>query len=171
MQYSSLKWPCRIGVISDTHIADAWFDDSLLVSLQQEHFQGADLILHAGDMIDPQILTRFSCCPVLAVCGNMDSANCEFPVRRVISIGPFRIGLIHGWGFPEGLERRLLREFSAEDIDCLVYGHSHMPTCRWQGDQLLFNPGSPTDRRNAPFHSIGLLEVGETIQGRIIALD
>jgi len=171
VQHSSLKWPCRIGVISDTHIADAWLADSLLASLETEHFQGVDLILHAGDIIDPEFLNRFSCCPLLAVCGNMDSANCGLPVRRVISTGPFRIGLTHGWGYPQGLEKRLLREFSAENIDCLVYGHSHMPLCRRQGEQLLFNPGSPTDRRNAPFHSVGLLEVGETIQGKIIPLD
>ncbi len=171
MRYSIVKWPCRIGVISDTHITDAWFDDSLLASVQQEYFQGVDLILHAGDMVDPQILNRFDRCPVLAVCGNMDPVDCGSPVRRVISIGPFRIGLIHGWGAPTGLEGRLLRQFAAENIDCLVYGHSHMPACRWQGEQLLFNPGSPTDCRNAPFHSVGLLEVGDTIKGRIIPLD
>ncbi len=171
MQHYSLKWPCRIGVISDTHIVDAWFEDTLMASLQDKHFRGVDLILHAGDLVDPQILTRFSSCPVLAVCGNMDTPTAELAMRRVISTGPFRIGLAHGWGAPNGLEQRLLRVFSAENIDCMVYGHSHMPTCRWQGEQLLFNPGSPTDRRNAPFHSVGLLEVGNSIQGRIIPLD
>jgi hypothetical protein len=171
MQYYSIKWPCRIGVISDTHIVDACFDDALLNSLQEEYFKGVDIILHAGDLVDTEILTRFSCCPILAVCGNMDEPAVDLPMRRVLSVGPFRIGLIHGWGPPNGLEQRLLREFSEENIDCMVYGHSHMPTCRRQGDQLLFNPGSPTDRRRAPFHSVGILEVGDSIQGRIISLD
>jgi hypothetical protein len=166
-----MKWPCRIGVISDTHIVDAWFDDTLLTSLQKEHFQEVDLILHAGDLVDPQILTRFSACPILAVRGNMDKPSSGLALRRVISAGPFRIGLAHGWGALHGLEQRLLREFSDENIDCMVYGHSHMPTCRRQGDLLLFNPGSPTDRRNAPFHSVGILDVGDSIQGRIIPLD
>lgn len=171
MQYYSIKWPCRIGVISDTHIIDAWSDDTLIKYVQDQQFQGVDLVLHAGDLVDSQILTRFTACPVLAVCGNMDSPTFGLPTRRVISAGPFRIGLAHGWGSPNGLEQRLLKEFSSENIDCMVYGHSHMPVCRWQGEKLLFNPGSPTDRRNAPFHSVGILEVGDTIQGRIISLD
>jgi len=171
VQYYSMKWPCRIGVISDTHIVDAWFENTLLESLQNEHFKGVDIILHAGDLVDPEILTRFSYCPILAVCGNMDGPAFDLPRRRVLSVGPFRLGLIHGWGSPNGLEQRLLSEFLEENIDCMVYGHSHMPTCRRQGDQLLFNPGSPTDRRNAPFHSVGILEVGDSIQGRIIPLD
>ncbi len=170
MQYSTFKWPCRIGVISDTHIIDAWSEDTLLASLQDVHFHGVDLVLHAGDLVDSQILTHFSNCAVLAVCGNMDSPTAELPMRRVISTGPFRIGIAHGWGAVAGLDQRLLQEFSGEDIDCMVYGHSHMPCCRWQGEQLFFNPGSPTDRRNAPFHTVGLLEVGDTIQGRIISL-
>jgi len=171
VRYFSMKWPCRIGVISDTHIGEAWFDDTLLKTLQEEYFQDVDLILHAGDLVDPQILNSFSGCPVLAVCGNMDDPSVDLAMRRVIIAGPFRIGLAHGRGAFNGLEQRLLREFSEENIDCMVYGHSHMPTCRRQGDQLLFNPGSPTDRRNAPFHSVGILEVGESIQGRIISLD
>lgn len=171
MQYYSMKGPCRIGVISDTHVVDAWSEDTLLETLQNKYFKGVDLILHAGDLVDPQILVRLSSCPVLAVCGNMDSPTAELPMRRVISIGHLRIGLVHGWGAVNGLEQRLLREFSDEDIDCMVYGHSHMPCCHWQGKQLLFNPGSPTDRRNAPFHSVGLLEVGDSIQGHVIPLD
>lgn len=171
MQYSSIKWPCRIGVISDTHIVDAWRDDSLLNSIQEQHFQGVDLVLHAGDLVDSQILTQFTACPVMAVCGNMDPPAVDLPMQRVITAGPFRIGLVHGWGAPKGLEQRLLKEFSDENIDCLVYGHSHMPTCRWHREQLLFNPGSPTDRRDAPFHSVGILEIDDKIQGRIIPLD
>lgn len=171
MRYSSIQGPCRIGVISDTHIADAWFDDTPIKFIQDQLFQGVDLVLHAGDLVDAQILNRFHPCPVLAVCGNMDSPAVDLPMRRVISVGSFRIGLVHGWGASKGLEQRLLREFSDENIDCLVYGHSHMPACRWQGEQLLFNPGSPMDRRSAPFHSVGILEIGDTIQGRIIPID
>jgi len=171
VQYSSLKWPCRIGVISDTHIGDVWGGDTLIAALQKEQFHDVDLILHAGDMVDPEILSLFTTCPVLAVNGNMDPVASGLPMRRVIATGPFRLGLIHGWGSPRGLEQRLLREFATENIDCLVYGHSHIPDCRRQDGRLLFNPGSPTDRRGAPFHSVGLLEVNDTIQGRIIALD
>lgn len=171
MQYSSFKWPCRIGVLSDTHIGDAWLSDSFIKTLEREHFADVDLILHAGDLVDPDILTLFTACPVLAVCGNMDPPGSGLPMRRVIETGPFRIGLIHGWGPPGGLEQRLLREFIPDDIDCLVYGHSHKSACHQREGQLLFNPGSATDRRGEPFHSVGLLDVNDTIQGRIIALD
>ncbi len=171
MLRSSFKWPCRIGVISDTHIENAWHESSRWDSLQRRQFAGVDLVLHAGDLVDEDLLSHFSFCPVLAVCGNMDRPSKDLPGRRIIRIGPFRIGLIHGWGSPRGLEERLLGAFAGEKIDCLVYGHSHMPACHRANDLLFFNPGSPTERRSAPCHSVGLLEVADSIGGQILALD
>ncbi len=170
MQFSSFKWPCRIGVLSDTHVADIWRDEGLVAELES-HFRGVDLLLHAGDILDPLLLGCFTICPLLAVRGNMDRSSPDLPERRIIRVGPFRIGLVHGWGSPQGLESRLLREFSPQPVDCLIYGHSHRALCRHRSGVLLFNPGSPTDRRGAPFHSVGVIEVKDRIEGRIIPLD
>jgi hypothetical protein len=161
----------KIGVLSDTHLGDLAQALPFLQQLAERHFADAGMILHAGDLVHPDILLAFPGRIVHAVRGNMDVGAGHLPLRKIIAAGDFRIGLVHGWGAPDGLEERLLREFRGDRIDCLVYGHSHHPVCHRRDGLLLFNPGSPTDRRWAPFHSVGLLEVGERIEGRIIRLD
>jgi hypothetical protein len=161
----------KIGVLSDTHIQEARQGNAFLHALAERHFADAEIILHAGDVINPDILMAFADRIVHVVRGNMDPFVKGIPNRKVIEVGGFRIGLIHGWGAPDTLEERVLREFRGDLLDCLVFGHSHHPLCRRRDGVLLFNPGSPTDRRWAPFHSVGILELGDTIEGRIIRLD
>lgn len=161
----------RIGVLSDTHLAEGGASLARLVDLSDRHFRGVDLILHAGDLTAPGLLAAFAPCPVIAVRGNMDPASPGIPVKRLIPVEGHLIGLIHGWGPPAGLVRRILPEFAGARLSCLVFGHSHQPMCRRQGDLLLFNPGSATDRRQAPCHTVGLLDVGADIRGTIIPLD
>lgn len=159
----------KIGVISDTHLRGP---DDRLLAIVRTHFRDAGLILHAGDLVDLAVLEVFGDRDVVAVCGNMDPPRVgeEIPYKRVIEIGRFRIGLIHGWGSPVGLEDRLKLEF--ENVDCIVYGHSHSPANRVRDGILFFNPGSACDRRHARFTSVGLLEIGrDTIEGRIIDVD
>jgi putative phosphoesterase len=158
-------------VLSDTHIQDVRQGNAFLHGLAEGHFADAEIILHAGDVVNTDILMAFADRTVHVVRGNMDPAVKGVPNRKIIEVDGFRIGLIHGWGAPDTLEDRVLREFSADRLDCLVFGHSHHPLCRCRDGILLFNPGSPTDRRWAPFHSVGILEVGAEIQGRIIRLD
>ncbi len=160
-----------IGVLSDTHFTDPFEGAGFFRRLCESCFADASIILHAGDLVHPDALLGFGDCPVYAVRGNMDPSARELPLRRVVEIGPFRIGMIHGWGAPEGLEERVLAEFSDERLDALVYGHSHRPVCHLRKGLLLLNPGSPTDRRQAPTHTVGLLDVGETLTGRIVSLD
>ncbi|NIY15820.1 MAG: hypothetical protein GWM98_13445, partial [Nitrospinaceae bacterium] len=91
-----------------------------------------------------------------AVRGNMDPFVQGVPVKRVIEFAGHRIGLIHGWGPPEGLENRLLKEFCGENLDALVYGHSHYPANHECNGMLFFNPGSVTDKRRADHCSVGV---------------
>lgn len=158
----------KIGVISDTHLA---VPDDRLEKIVKDHFQGVDLILHAGDIVDIGVLEVFGDTTVCAVSGNMDPASVRdiFPEKQVIEVEGRRIGLIHGWGAPSGLEERILPEF--EDVSCIVYGHSHRPNNELRDGILLFNPGSPTDNRFAKSNSVGILNVGETIVGTIVNLD
>ena len=158
----------RIGVLSDTHLTLGDARLSALLARCQQYFAGTELILHAGDVVDPQLLPLLPQ-PVLAVRGNLDPA--ELPERRIVTLAGKRIGLIHGWGAKYDLEERILRVFAGKEVDCIVYGHSHQPACHVVNGILLFNPGSPTDRRNAPFHSLGILTIGNGIEGEIIALD
>lgn len=161
----------KIGVLSDTHIENSALGFSLVRDLLEGCFRDVEMILHAGDIVHPDVLLGFSGRTVHAVRGNMDRLVRDIPIRKIVEAGGFRIGLIHGWGSPERLEERLVREFHGERLDCLVYGHSHQPACHRRDGILFFNPGSPTDRRCAPYHSVGILEVGDRIEGRIIPLD
>jgi putative phosphoesterase len=158
----------KIGVISDTHLREP---DDRLRAIIRTHFQDAGMILHAGDLVDLSVLEAFGEKDVIAVCGNMDPPRIgeAFPYKRVVEVGRFRIGLIHGWGPPDGLEDRLKLEF--ENVDCVVYGHSHHPANHVRDGILFFNPGSACDRRHADSACVGVLEIGpDAIEGRIIAV-
>lgn len=161
----------RIGVLSDTHFLSPEDGSVFLEKLLQREFKDVDLILHAGDVVHPDSLIAFEEIPLYLVQGNMDPSQAGVPIRRIVEAGGFRIGLIHGWGAALGLEERVMAEFADEDLDCLVYGHSHHWVNHHQNGLLLFNPGSPTDRRGAPFHSVGILELDEDIRGHILSVD
>lgn len=159
----------KIGVISDTHLRSA---DGLLEKIAGTFFHDAELILHAGDLVEPEVLDVFSGKTVLAVAGNMDSPAVReaFPGKRIISAGRFRIGLIHGWGPPDGIEERLARVFQDDPVDCLVYGHTHRPANHLRKGILYFNPGSPSEGPFASRRTVGLLEITDRISGSIIEL-
>jgi len=161
----------KIGVLSDTHLTDMSKGVSFLDHLRERFFKGVDMIFHAGDVVNPDVLMAFTGTTIHVVRGNMDPPVRGIPTRKVIEVEGFRIGLIHGWGAPDTLEEKILKEFQGQKLDAIVYGHSHAPVCRRKDGILFFNPGSPTDRRWAPYHSVGILEVGSTIQGRILCLE
>lgn len=162
----------KIGVLSDTHLGALADAAELANYLMEGPFAGVDAILHAGDMVISEFMDCFYPIPCYAVRGNMDESVAGVPNKRVVGFEGKRIGLIHGWGPRSGLEKRVIEAFSDKRVDCLVYGHSHYPVCRQQGDLLLFNPGSPIDRRSAPKHTVGILTIDDNaIRGQIIALD
>lgn len=157
----------KVGVISDTHLGGF---DRRLEEIFKEHFSEADLILHAGDIVELPVLEIFKGKEVVAVSGNMDQEGVRavLPRKRLLTIGEFRIGLIHGWGSPVGIEDRLKREF--EEIHCLVYGHTHSAVNEMREGVYYFNPGSPTDGRFTGIASVGMLEIGNEIKGKIISV-
>ena len=161
----------KIGVLSDTHINSLADAADLADRLLNGPFRGADAILHAGDQVCPELESCFYSLPWYGVRGNMDRARNDLPDWRIIDFASWKIGLIHGWGPPSGIEERVMTVFSGRGIDVLVFGHSHQPLSRRQGKVLLFNPGSPTQRRAAPFHSVGVLHLGDVAKAEIIRLD
>lgn len=155
----------KIGVVSDTHLPGY---DQRLESVVKKHFGDVDMIIHAGDLVDLRVLDMFAGREIKAVCGNMDysSVKEELPEQLFFEIKGFRFGVIHGWGSPAGIEERILAKLGP--LDCIVYGHTHIPACHTKGGVFFFNPGSPTDKRFAPHRSIGILEIDKDIKGRII---
>lgn len=158
----------RIGAISDTHIRTP--DDLREIKgIASKHFQGVDLILHAGDLVIPDVLeTLRGIAKTIAVCGNMDPPGVReaLPSKTVIETDRFKIGLAHGWGPPTGLIERIKGEFSG--VDCIVFGHTHEPFNEIIDGVLLFNPGSATDKIFASQNYVGILEADEKIKGKII---
>jgi putative phosphoesterase len=137
--------------------------------------RSADLIVHAGDFTTLALLRELEAYgPVAAVHGNIDEPELRqgLPATAEIDLGGgVRLGLIHDAGPRRGRLERLRRRFP--DAEAVVFGHSHIPLHETAADGFqIFNPGSPTDRRRSPRHTMG---IAETAEGRIsfktIALD
>jgi putative phosphoesterase len=148
----------QIAVVSDTHLPRG---SRTIPAPCIERMRSADLILHAGDLAAASVLEDLRALgpPVAAVYGNMDSAELRrlLPERQVVDAAAGRIGLVHDAGPAKG---RLLRMRTAfPDCDAVVFGHSHIPLHEEADGFQIFNPGSPTDRRRQPRHSMGLARV------------
>jgi putative phosphoesterase len=122
----------------------------------------ADLILHTGDVTAASVLAELeSFGPVAAVHGNMDEPElrASLPGRRVVEAEGLRIGLVHDARGAAGRHERLLEAFPGCDV--IAYGHTHLPEVEKVGESWIVNPGSPTERRRAPGHTMIVLERGE----------
>lgn len=147
----------KIACISDTHISHG---TGKLPKALYEGLKGSDLILHAGDITSMDVIEELSAiAPVEAVAGNMDGWDIagKLPEDRVIEAAGLKIGLTHGGGSVSDIEDRVLARFEKDNVDCVVFGHSHRATVKWVGRVLLVNPGSPTDKRWAPFNSYAVI--------------
>jgi uncharacterized protein len=149
-----------IAVISDTHLPKG---ARRLPDACIERIAGADLLLHAGDFSTLEVLRELEAIgpPVVAVHGNVDSADLRrlLPEERVLEADGARIGMVHDAGPRTGRLERMRRRFG-DRADVVVFGHSHMPLHEQAPDGFqILNPGSPTERRRAPAHTMGLIQV------------
>lgn len=157
----------KIAVLADTHTrgmtrslpAGAW-----------PYLETADHILHAGDVVDPALIAELKAlAPLTVVLGNSDALDIkEAGATEIaeVTLGDVRIGMIHDSGLSKGRRERMRARFP--DARVVVFGHSHLPMNDDDGDLLLFNPGSPTWPRHAPFPSMGLLWIeGGRVEGDI----
>jgi putative phosphoesterase len=122
---------------------------------------GADAILHAGDLSTLEVLALLEAIgpPVHAIHGNVDGPAVRdlLPVARVVEAAGARIGMVHDAGPAIGRLARLRRRFP--DADAVIFGHSHLPLHESGGAFQIFNPGSPTERRRAPVHTMGIATI------------
>ena len=160
----------KIGVISDTHVPHF----KKLPEAIWEQFGEVELIIHAGDLSVLSVLDELeTIAPVVAVQGNVeeDEVMLKLPIKREIVVGHCRIGIVHILGDSHNRARVARQEFPTARV--VVFGHSHIPWNEDVNGQLLFNPGSATDRRRQPRCSIGLLHVDDdtgNARGEIIRL-
>jgi putative phosphoesterase len=153
----------RLAIVSDTHLPRG---SRTIPPACVESLRAADLILHAGDFTAASVLAELRALgpPVAAVQGNVDSQELRrlLPVRHVVEVAGVRIGMVHDAGPARGRTGRLRMAFP--DCDAVVFGHSHIPLHEREGGFQIFNPGSPTDRRRQPYHTMGTATV---VDGRV----
>jgi uncharacterized protein len=159
-----------VAVIADTHMPRG---ARRLPAACVERLRAADLILHAGDVVGEEVFEELTALgpPVRAVHGNVDDAAlCErLPETLAVDVAGVRIGMTHDPGPRAGRESRLAARFPG--CAAVVYGHTHEPTVARAGETWILNPGSPTERRRAPSHTMLVLEVGrDAITPHLIAL-
>lgn len=122
-----------------------------------------DLIVHCGDIVDAMALRLFEeLAPVEAVAGNNDPPDLveELGRKKILQLGSIRIGVVHGdAGAGSSTPARAQNAFRNEIVDAILFGHSHVPHSQRHDGVLLFNPGSPTDKRRQPEYSYGILEI------------
>ncbi|NWF77622.1 MAG: metallophosphoesterase family protein [Chloroflexi bacterium] len=151
----------RIAVLADTHVNRLEHLPKKII----DALSTIDLIIHAGDFTDVQLLKDLRRLrEVKAVHGNMDSTELKtvLPVKEIVEIGNKRIGITHGSGGPWGMEERVRKMFESDCVDIIVYGHSHHSHNKVIDNILLFNPGKAAD-------SFGILTIDREAQGEIIS--
>jgi len=151
-----------IGVVSDTHLPR--FGRSLPPALVRGLTKaGVNAIIHCGDLTEQltiELLTQIA--PVFAVAGNNDGKALRRSLgdRLVIEAGATRIGVVHGHaGRGKSTTERAFNAFAGHHVDAVLFGHSHIPYKAKRDGILLFNPGSPTDKRLNPAYSYGIVRI------------
>ncbi len=167
----------EIAIISDTHLPKG---RRRLPDRCLERLRAADLIVHAGDFSTLAMLQELqSYGRVVAVHGNVDDAavRAVLPETAVVDAGGARVAVIHDAGSSRGRLERMRRRFAGTHagggVDAVVFGHSHTPLLERAADGFqIFNPGSPTERRRAPHHTMGgCRAVGGTLTFELVKLD
>lgn len=125
----------QVGIISDTH---GLLRDEAVAALM-----GSDVILHAGDIGDPEILQQLvSLAPVFVVRGNVDGG------AWAQALPEFELVEVRGVTF---YMRHILDDLDldpvAAGVDVVVYGHTHEPAAEQRDGVLYLNPGSAGPKR------------------------
>ncbi len=162
----------RMVVVADTHVPQrgSTLPRALLKALER-----ADVIAHLGDFTSRAVLTALrTYAPVHAVHGNNDETAlvAELPLTVTLTVEGKQIVLIHGHvGGRTALQAAQRAASHTPKADAILFGHSHSSFSEVQDGKLLFNPGSPTDRRWAPYRSFGSIEIGESLVPEITIIE
>ena len=160
-----------IAIVSDTHLPRG---QRRLPQECVERMRAADHIIHAGDFVETSVLDELRALGphVSAVHGNVDSAQLRhlLPTRCELQLAGVRVGIVHDAGPAGGRLERMRAAFS--DAAAVIFGHSHVPLHEQTAGFHIFNPGSPTDRRMQPHHTMGIAHIdGSSIAFEHLVLD
>jgi putative phosphoesterase len=145
-----------IAILADTHMPKG---NRALPAECVERVRAAEAVIHAGDFFAASVLAELRALNpvVLAVHGNVDepALRAELPESLEVEVGGRTVAVVHDSGPSKGRLTRMRARFP--EADAVVFGHSHLPLHEEEDGFQIFNPGSPTERRRAPRHSMGLL--------------
>lgn len=163
----------RLIVISDTHIPQRIKE---LPDILVQEINKADGIIHAGDFTSYRFYENLKSISkkLYAVKGNMDDnyISTNLTDKLIIEIEGKRIGIMHGYGPPYGLEDILLKHFEKDYINIFIFGHSHKSMWLKKGEIYILNPGTPTDYIFAKEQTYAVLSIeNESIDAQIIKLN
>ncbi len=155
----------NVLVLADSHMGEG--QGARLVERLCGHLEAADVIIHAGDVVDASVLIALEAfAPVHAVLGNNDRGM-TLPERLVVELDGCQVAAVHDSGPAGGRTGRLRRWFP--DADVVVFGHSHLPLHQIDvrpSDghvQHQVNPGSAMQRRSAPRHTAAVLQLHDGV--------
>ena len=158
----------KLAVLSDTHVSRL----DQLSSRLLDGLSEADLVIHLGDFTGKELLDGLRALgDFRGVAGNMDipAVRAELPEEEVLDLCGKKVAIAHGWGAPWGLRERVAARF--EGVDVVLYGHSHRVAQECVGGVLFFNPGSASGKFPALRKTYGVIDIGESVQGRIVRID
>jgi hypothetical protein len=160
----------ELAIISDTHLPRG---SRALPEACLARLRAADLIVHAGDFVTLEVLEELRRLgPVVGVHGNVDNAavRAALPASAVIPVDGHRLAVTHDAGPAQGRLRRMRTRFPG--ADAVIFGHSHIPLHERAPEGFeIFNPGSPTDRRRQPGHTMGVCHAGAELVFELVELD
>jgi uncharacterized protein len=141
-----------IGVISDTH--------GLLRPQAIQALHGVELIIHAGDIGNPEVLSSLErIAPVHAVRGNTDRGDWawDLPLTRLVAVGDLHFYVLHEL-FTLDLDP------AAAEVAAVIFGHTHAPHHERKKGVLYLNPGSAGPRRfTLPASMVRLMVQGKSL--------
>jgi putative phosphoesterase len=147
----------RVALIADTHMPRG---ARRLPAECVRIIAGADLVIHAGDFMGEEAYEEIAAIgpPLVGVHGNVDAKSLQkrLPERIEVDLGGAVLGVIHDSGPSKGRLARMRRAFP--QAAAVLFGHSHIPLHERDADGFqIFNPGSPTERRRSPKHTMGVV--------------
>lgn len=157
----------QIAIISDTHLKKNTGQLDDLIS----EFQNMDLVIHAGDYGDPWVLKYLQeHFKFIGVWGNTDDHTIKeaLPEKLIVQFGAYRVGICHAHGKGKTTMERAYSNFNNEQVDIIIFGHSHQPIISTKNKVLMLNPGSLTNKRKERWFTYIVLSVNQNLQAALM---
>ena len=157
----------QIAIISDTHLKKNLGQLDVLIT----EFQYMDLVVHAGDYGDPWVLTYLQKhFEFIGVWGNTDDTviKASLPEKLIVQLGTYRVGICHAHGKGKSTTERAYNNFKDEQVDIIIFGHSHQPIISTKNKVLLLNPGSLTNKRKERWFTYIVLSIDHELHATLM---